>query len=154
MEIKASTFFSVEQQEQIRDAVRKAENETSGEIRVHIETGFRGNVLDRASWIFRRIGMHATENHNGVLFYLAVRNKEFAILGDWGINSRVPENFWSEISEVVSSHFRKGNFTEGLVKGIIMTGNKLREHFPRNRDDVNELSDEISFDEPEQPAVI
>lgn len=154
METRASTFFSKEQQERIREAVRTAEKETSGEIRVHIETSFRGNVLDRASWIFRRIGMHATENHNGVLFYLAVRNREFAILGDWGINSRVPENFWNEISEVVSSHFRSGDFTEGLVEGIIMTGNKLREHFPHKSDDVNELSDEISFDEPEQPAII
>ncbi|HNR41837.1 MAG TPA: TPM domain-containing protein [Bacteroidales bacterium] len=154
METRASTFFSKEQQERIREAVRTAENETSGEIRVHIETSFRGNVLDRASWIFRRIGMHATENHNGVLFYLAVRNREFAILGDWGINSRVPENFWNEISEVVSSHFKAGDFTEGLVEGIIMTGNKLREHFPHKSDDVNELSDEISFDEPDQPAII
>ncbi|NMC38947.1 MAG: TPM domain-containing protein [Bacteroidales bacterium] len=154
MEIKASKFFTKEQQEQIRDAIRKAENETSGEIRVHIETGFRGSVLDRASWIFRRIGMHATENHNGVLFYLAVKNREFAIIGDGGINSKVPDNFWNEIKEVISRHFRDGRFTEGLVEGIIMTGNQLREHFPFKRDDVNELSDEISFDEPEQPAML
>ncbi len=154
MEIKASTFFTKEQQEQIRDAIKKAENETSGEIRVHIETSFKGSVLDRASWIFRRIGMHATENHNGVLFYLAVRNREFAIIGDSGINSKVPDDFWNSIKEVVGRHFSDGKFTEGLIEGIVMTGNQLREHFPHKRDDINELSDEISFDEPEQPPIL
>ncbi|MDP4222560.1 MAG: TPM domain-containing protein [Bacteroidota bacterium] len=152
MEIKASAFFTKEQQDHIRDAIIEAEKETSGEIRVHIETSFKGNVLDRASWIFRRIGMHTTDKRNGVLFYLAVKNKKFAIIGDIGINSKVPSNFWDNIKDSLQSHFQKGKFAEGLVEGIVMAGDKLKEHFPHKKGDVNELPDEISFDEPEKPA--
>jgi uncharacterized membrane protein len=154
MEIKASTFFTREEQIQIRDAIKEAEGETSGEIRVHIETKLSGNVLDRAAWIFNKIGMHATENRNGVLFYLAVRNKKFAIIGDGGINEKVPENFWDKIKNVLQKHFNSGNYTEGLIAGILMAGKQLKEHFPHKRDDVNELPDEISFDDTEQPATL
>lgn len=152
METKASTFFTTEQREKIRDAIKKAEKETSGEIRVHIETRFRGNVLDRASWIFKRIGMHATENRNGVLFYLGIKNKEFAVIGDGGINAKVKKDFWDSIRESMKKEFKKGNFTEGLIDGITMAGNQLREYFPFEKGDINELPDEISFDEPQQPA--
>jgi uncharacterized membrane protein len=149
METKASTFFTEEQKDQIRDAIKEAEKETSGEIRVHIETRLTGKVLDRAAWIFKRIGMHATENRNGVLFYFAVRNKEFAIIGDSGINAAVPENFWNNIKEILLDHFRNEKFAEGLIKGILMAGNQLRDHFPRSEDDINELPDDISFEEPD-----
>ncbi len=151
MEIKASTFFTREEQIQIRDTIKEAEGETSGEIRVHIETKLSGNVLDRAAWIFKRIGMHETENRNGVLFYFAVRNKEFAIIGDGGINSKVPENFWDKIKKTLQEHFRNGKYTEGLIEGILMTGMQLKEYFPHEKDDKNELPDEISFDDTEVP---
>jgi uncharacterized membrane protein len=152
MEIKASTFFTREQQDRIRDAIKEAEKATSGEIRVHIETSFKGNVLDRASWIFKRIGMHTTDDRNGVLFYVAIRNKEFAIIGDAGINSKVQKNFWDNIKGVLHKHFKSENFTEGLIEGILMAGNQLREHFPHMKDDKNELPDEISFDDPDKLA--
>jgi len=150
MEVKASTFFTKEQLDQIRAAIRQAEGETSGEIRVHIETSLSGDVLDRAAWIFRQIGMHATDNRNGVLFYLAVRNREYAVIGDGGINEKVPESFWDSIKDTIHLHFAKKDFTAGLIEGIMMTGSKLREHIPRQKNDVNELPDEISFDTPEQ----
>jgi uncharacterized membrane protein len=152
MEVKASTFFTREQQEQIRDAIKEAEKETSGEIRVHIETSFKGNVLDRASWIFNRIGMHATDDRNGVLFYLGVRNKVFAIIGDTGINSRVPKTFWDNIKKVLQERFKAGKFTEGLIEGIHIAGHQLKELFPIRKDDINELPDEISFDDPDKTA--
>lgn len=151
MEIKASSFFTREEQIQIRDAIKEAESETSGEIRVHIETKLSGNILDRAAWIFRHIMMHETEGRNGVLFYLAVRNKEFAIIGDGGINSKVPENFWDKAKNIVQKHFRTGKYAEGLIEGILMAGNQLKEHFPHSKDDKNELPDEISFDDIGQP---
>jgi uncharacterized membrane protein len=151
MEIKASTFFTREEQIQIRDTIKEAEGETSGEIRVHIETKLSGNVLDRAAWIFKRIGMHETNNRNGVLFYFAVRNKEFAIIGDGGINSKVAENFWDKIKKTLQEHFRNGKYTEGLIEGIRMTGMQLKEYFPHEKDDKNELPDEISFDDTEVP---
>jgi len=153
MEIKASTFFTKEQQAQILAAIKEAEKATAGEIRVHIETRLTGDILDRAAWIFKRIRMHETEKRNGVLFYLAVRNKQFAIIGDGGINAKVSKNFWDNVKGLLQKHFRNEKFTEGLVEGILLAGSQLKEHFPRIKDDVNELPDEISFDDPDNPAV-
>ena len=147
--IKASSFFTKEQQIQILSAIKEAEEATSGEIRIHIETSLSGNVLDRAAWIFKRIGMHKTSDRNGVLFYLAVSNRQFAIIGDKGINSKVPEDFWEEVKELLRKNFTKGKFTEGLVEGIHLAGLQLKGNFPHKKDDVNELPDEISFDDPD-----
>ena len=144
--MKASSFFTKEQQAQILASVKEAENATSGEIRVHIETSFNGDVLDRAAWIFKKLGMHKTAERNGVLFYLAVNDRKFAIIGDAGINAKVPDGFWDDISELLQKNFREGKFTEGLSEGIILAGEQLKNHFPHKKDDVNELSDEISFD--------
>ena len=144
--MKASTFFSKEQQEQILTSVKEAELETSGEIRVHIETSFKGDVLDRSAWLFKKMGMDKTAEHNGVLFYLAVSDRKFAIIGDAGINAKVPAGFWNEISELLKKNFKEGKFTEGLSEGIIMAGDQLKTHFPHRLDDINELPDEISFD--------
>ena len=146
--MKASSFFTKEQQAHILASVREAEKETSGEIRVHIETSFEGDVLDRAAWVFNKLGMHKTAERNGVLFYLAVDNRKFAIIGDAGINSKVPSGFWNEISDLLIKRFRENLFTEGLSEGIILAGKQLKTHFPCRKDDVNELSDEISFDKP------
>jgi uncharacterized membrane protein len=144
--MKASTFFSKEQQAQILASVKEAELETSGEIRVHIETSLKGDVLDRAAWLFRKMGMDKTADRNGVLFYLAVSDRKFAIIGDAGINAKVPGGFWDDISELMKKNFKEGKFTEGLAEGIIMAGNQLKTHFPHRLDDVNELPDDISFD--------
>jgi uncharacterized membrane protein len=144
--MKASYFFSKEQKENILAAVREAENATSGEIRVHLETYCDEDVLDRAAWIFKKLGMHKTALRNSVLFYLAVHDRKFAILGDSGINAVVPAGFWDEIKAKMLGHFREGRFSEGISEGIIMAGNQLKEHFPCKSDDKNELDDEISFD--------
>jgi uncharacterized membrane protein len=143
--MNASSFFSEEQQSLIFSAIKEAEGETSGEIRVHIETKLSGEVLDRAAWIFDKLMMNKTEERNGVLFYLAVESKKFAIIGDAGLNARVPEGFWDNIKLVMEKEFRSGKFTEGLSEGIKMAGAKLKEHFPRLTDDINELPDDISF---------
>ncbi len=143
--MKASTFFSKEQQAQILASVREAENETSGEIRVHIESKLKGDVLDRAAWLFKKLGMHKTAERNGVLFYLAVTDKKFAIIGDAGIHAKVPDGFWDDISELLTKNFKEGKFTEGLAEGILLAGKHLKIHFPHRKDDVNELADEISF---------
>jgi uncharacterized membrane protein len=144
--MKASSFFSKEQQAQILASVREAETETSGEIRVHIETYLTGDVLDRAAWVFKKLGMHKTADRNGVLFYLAVNDKKFAIIGDAGINAKVHAGFWDDISELLKKNFKEGKFTEGLSEGILLAGKHLKIHFPYRKDDVNELPDEISFD--------
>lgn len=146
--VKASSFFTEEQQVKILTSIREAEETTSGEIRVHIETSFEGDVLDRAAWVFGKLGMHKTALRNGVLFYLAVENRKFAIIGDAGINAKVPEGCWDRIKELLQKNFKEGNFTEGLSEGIILAGEQLKTHFLRQKDDVNELPDKISFDEP------
>jgi uncharacterized membrane protein len=145
--MKASTFFSKEQQAEILASVKEAEKATSGEIRVHIESSLKVDVLDRAAWLFKKLAMDKTAERNGVLFYLAVEDRKFAIIGDAGINSKVPAGFWDEISEILKKNFRDGKFTEGLSEGIIMAGNQLKKYFPCCEDDVNELPDEISFNE-------
>jgi uncharacterized membrane protein len=144
--MKASSFFSKEQQAQILAAVIEAELKTSGEIRIHIETSLKGDVLDRAAWLFKKLGMDKTEERNGVLFYLAVGDRKFAIIGDTGINAKVPVGFWDDISELLKKNFKEGKFTEGLSEGILLTGKHLKTHFPHRKGDVNELPDEISFD--------
>lgn len=90
--------------------------------------------------------MHKTAARNGILFYLAVKHRKFAILGDSGIHAKVPEGFWDDIKEMMEKKFREGKFTEGLSEGIIHAGKQLRKNFPHMKDDVNELPDEISFD--------
>jgi uncharacterized membrane protein len=146
--MKASSFFTKEQQEQILSAIKTAEEETSGEIRVHIETSFKGDVLDRAAWVFKKLGMYKTALRNGVLFYFAVKDRKFAIIGDAGIHAKVPEGFWDKIKELMLKDFIEGKFTEGLSEGILLAGEQLKTHFPHQKDDVNELPDEISFDKP------
>jgi uncharacterized membrane protein len=146
--MKASDFFSKEQQSRIKAAIKEAEEATSGEIRVHIESSLTGDVLDRAAWIFKKLGMQATAERNGVLFYLAVTSRKFAIIGDSGINAKVPEGFWNKIKEILERHFKEGKFTEGLAEGIVMAGKQLKTHFPHRADDKNELPDDISFDNP------
>lgn len=144
----ASSFFTKQEQSEILSAVKEAEGETSGEVRVHIETTCSGDVLDRAAWIFGKLGMHKTALRNGVLFYLAVEDRKFAIIGDAGINAKVPADFWDKAKETMVENFKAGKFTEGLSKGILMAGEQLKTHFPHQADDVNELPDEISFDKP------
>ena len=143
----ARLFFSKEDKEDIVQAVKNAELDTSGEIRVHIENKFKGDAKDGAAHIFKKLGMHKTELRNGVLFYLALENRKFAILGDAGVNQVVPENFWDDIRDTMLNCFREDNFSEGLTEGISMAGKQLKKHFPYQSDDVNELPDDISFGE-------
>jgi len=137
--------FSKEQKELIVQAIKDAELNTSGEIRVHIESNCAEDVMDRAAYWFAELKMHKTELRNGVLFYLALNHRKFAILGDVGINSVVPENFWNDTKETMLPHFAEGNFAEGLSKGIQMAGEKLKQYFSYQKEDINELDDEISF---------
>lgn len=143
--VSAKEFFTAEQQEEIRLAILNAELDTSGEIRIHIENSFSGDVLDRAAFIFKELKMHETDQRNGVLIYLAIKNRRFAIIGDVGINQKTGDGFWDDIKHVMLNHFREARFTEGLTEAIKMTGEQLKKHFPHRREDVNELSDDISF---------
>lgn len=143
--MRADKFFTEEQKAEILEAIRKAELDTSGEIRLHVERKCKEDVLDHAAYLFEKLQMHKTEKRNGVLFYMSIEDHKFAILGDAGINAVTPDNFWDEIKESVIGEFKKGEFTKGISLGIEMTGKALKEHFPYQSDDVNELPDDISF---------
>jgi len=143
--MKPSRFFSEDQKDLIRQAIADAELATSGEICVHIERHCKADVLDRSAFLFEKLGIHKTEKRNGVLFYLAIDDHKFAILGDAGINAVTPQDFWDNIKETMQKEFIEGRFTEGLTGGIRSAGEELKVHFPYEADDVNELSDDISF---------
>ena len=141
----AVNFFSKEEKEVIKSAVKEAELNTSGEIRVHIDNHCKEDVMDRAARWFEKLEMQKTEQRNGVLFYLAVKDHKFAILGDAGINAVTPEDFWDTIKEKMLASFKEAEFVIGLKEGILMAGEALKSHFPYQDGDVNELPDEISF---------
>lgn len=145
--MKPDRFLTAEQQISVVDAVRLAEKQTSGEIRIHIDSICKGDPVSQAVKVFNKLGMQKTQLRNGVLIYLAYDSKVFAVIGDKGINEAVPENFWASTSSEMSSEFRNGRFAEGLVKGISMIGERLRDYFPYQEDDINEQPDEISFGE-------
>ena len=141
----ARDFLTGEDRAAIKVAIADAENATSGEIRLHLESRCKGEVLDRAARVFEVLKMHETERRNGVLFYLATEDRQFAILGDGGINAVVPNDFWDEVRDTVIEGLAEGNAVEGLAAGIRLAGEQLAAHFPIAADDVNELSDDISF---------
>jgi uncharacterized membrane protein len=142
----AEHLFSQEDKNRIVSAISAAELATSGEIQVHIENHCRLDVLDRAAEVFETLKMHKTKERNAVLFYLAVADHKFAILGDSGINKVVPANFWEDIKEEMGKSFKQHAFTEGLAIAIEACGQQLKTHFPYdNKGDINELPDEISF---------
>ncbi|MCB8964617.1 MAG: TPM domain-containing protein [Bacteroidales bacterium] len=143
--MKPKDYFTPDQQQKIVDAIEEAEINTSGEIRVHIDLTCKGDVLDQAAKTFAMLKMHKTKLRNGVLIYLSVQDHKFAILGDAGINSQVPENFWETTKQAMLNQFKENNMTEGLVTGITMAGEQLKKYFPYQDNDINELENNISF---------
>ena len=141
----AKDFFSEEQQQEIIRAIKRAEGITSGEIRVHLEEKSGGDPLKRAAKIFRKLKMHDTHEKNGVLIYLAIKEKQFAIIGDAGIHARVGDDFWDTIKTEMQNLFQHEKFVEGILFAIDQAGEQLKQYFPFGSSDKNELSDEISF---------
>jgi len=136
--------LSAQEELELVEAIKSAELNTSGEIRVHIDPSSDKDGLERAKEVFFELKMNETEAQNGVLFYLAVKEHKFAILGDAGIDKVVPDDFWNSTKELVIGEFKKGDFATGLQLGIAEAGKRLKEFFPYQKDDINELPDEIS----------
>ena len=141
---KVEGFLSKAEEEEIIEAIRIAELNTSGEIRVHIEKTAKTDAFNRALELFHYLKMDNTKEQNGVLIYIAVEDKTFVIYGDKGINDAVPKNFWDTTKDIMQTHFKAGRFKQGLVDGIIKAGEELEKHFPWKQGDVNELTNEIS----------
>jgi uncharacterized membrane protein len=140
-------FFSPEEEQRIIEAIRAAEGQTSGEIRVHVDRHPQRPALEEAVRMFSRLGMHQTQARNGVLILISPQRREFAIIGDEGIHALVGDDFWQAERDLMQASFRQGQFVEGLAQAIAQVGEKLKQYFPRLHDDANELSDEVSYDD-------
>lgn len=137
-------FFSPQAQETLIQAIRDAEKNTSGEIRVHVIRSTAEDLLTKGQKLFEKLGMTKTKDRNGILFLLELSGHRFAILGDSGIHQKVPAEFWEEIRALLFEHFHQGRFVEGLVAAIRRCGEKLKDFYPYQSDDINEVSDEIT----------
>lgn len=142
---KAKDFLTPSEEEEVVEAIRTAEGNTSGEIRVHLENSTGGKeIFERAMEVFHQLKMDNTKEENGVLIYVAVEDHQFVIYGDRGINKVVPPDFWESTKDIIVSRFREKKFKQGLVEGIIKAGEQLKKHFPWSPDTRNELSNTIS----------
>ena len=141
---KVEDFLTQEEEQEIVEAIRLAEKNTSGEIRVHLEKTTSIDTYDRAMEVFHLLKMDETTLKNGVLIYLAVEDRTFVICGDQGINDIVGHDFWDSTRDVMIAHFKEGNYKQGLVDGILRAGEQLKTHFPYQEGGTNELSNEIS----------
>ena len=144
---KQQTFFSADEETKIVDAIRAAEKETSGEIRLYIESKCRFvDPLDRAMEVFLNLKMGETTNRNGVLVYIATEHRQLALVGDVGIFERTGQQFWNDHVKLMLGEFKKENYAEGLVEVIYKIGQALHSHFPYDAaTDKNELPDDIVF---------
>ncbi len=137
-------FLTASEEEAIVVAIREAEKNTSGEIRVHIEANCQNNVLEHAMEVFHYLKMDNTKDENGVLIYVAVNKRSFVIYGDKGINNAVSKDFWDTTIDRIAEHFKKGEFAQGLISGIETAGVELSKYFPWVHGDENELDNSIS----------
>ncbi len=145
-------LIPAEREPEIIRAIEEAEKSTSGEIRLHIEKSCSGEALERAKKLFVTLGMTSTKARNGVLIYVAYGSRKVAVFGDEGIHKAVGQAFWDEDIAILTSHFKEAKPVEGLIAVIERIGEKLKTNFPYQSDDVNELSNEISFGKDDDHA--
>lgn len=138
-------MLSEAEKKAISEAIHEAELLTSGEIRVHVDNECSGEPVKRAIEVFESLGMHATAERNGVLIYIAFDSHKLAIIGDKGINEKVPHNFWDSTRDHLINHFKRGEYAKGIIAAVSEAGEQLSVHFPRKEDDTNELSNEVTF---------
>ncbi len=138
-------FFSPKEEMEIIMAIRHAERQTTGEIRVHIQHFVIADPVTDALAAFHRLKMDRTKDRNGVIFFIVPEKRRFAIYGDEGIHRVVTSDFWDEIKDILETSFRKGAFKDGLIRAIERTGEKLKAYFPADGTDHNELPDDISY---------
>lgn len=145
--MRAKDFLTKDECRRLVEAIDRAERETSGEIRIHIESHCEDDPKERALRTFRILNMSRTAERNGVLIYVASLSHKFAVIGDRGINAKVPAGFWKDVVAAIGANFSKGLYAEGLLEAVEMTGRKLKAYFPYSKDDVNELPNDISFND-------
>jgi uncharacterized membrane protein len=138
-------FFSEEDKRKIKEAIDKAEQHNTGEIRLHVESDCKDDAVKRAVEMFHRLHMQKTKHRNAVLFYLAVNHKKLAVVGDEAIHKKVSDAFWHQVKDHMIAKFKQNQYTDGLCEGIAMAGDMLRKYFPHKGENINQLPDDISF---------
>lgn len=146
MIMKTRDFLKQLHEDQIAAAIREAELRTSGEIRVFVSQKNIDDPIAAARSEFARLGMTKTLGKNGVLIFVAPGVRKFAVIGDAGVHQRCGDEFWKELTNEMSGHFRSLRFTEGIIHGVRKAGQLLAQHFPKSSDDKNELSDDVAHD--------
>lgn len=147
---KQEHLLSEQEEQDVVKAIVRAEQETSGEIRVHIEPNCKGDPLKRAIDLFPKLGMHKTRHHNGVLIYIASEDRKLAIYGDKAIHEHAGQHFWDTILSNMLEAFKTGTYGKGIVEAVLAVADKLKDRFPHETDDEDELSNDISYDDPEK----
>ena len=144
---RKKTFFTPEQNHLIVKAIRHAEEQTSGEVRVYVESRSSWmDAMDRAKEIFYTLQMEKTEQRNAVLVYIALKDHQFALFGDEGIHQKVGAEYWNRLAAEMVTSFNKENYAQGIGNCVIQIGEALQQHFPFDKDtDKNELPDNIVF---------
>lgn len=137
--------FTAKEEKQIVECIQQAEAQTSGELKVHVDKWCKTDPVYKAQNVFHHLKMDQTEERNGVLIYLALKEHRFAIIGDTGINTKVPSDFWDSTRDKMKEHFSSGKLVEGLCAGIQDAAQQLSTYFPPKENDQNELSDDISY---------
>lgn len=138
-------ILSVSDEARLIKAIQLAELKTSGEVRIHLEKTIKGDALDECKKKFTELNMHQTKDRNGILFYLAINSKSFAVWGDEGIHQKVSDEFWKSITDCAIGYFKQNDLITGIEKSVELCGEKLKIHFPLQTDDKNELSNDISY---------
>jgi len=147
MASEENTLLNSEQEERIIESIKQAEFQTSGEIRVHIENHCKKDVLKRAKKLFHKLGMDQTDQNNGILLYIASEDHKVAIYGGKGLHEKVGQEFWDGILRTLITDFKASRFEQGIINCVNQIGEKLKKFYPYQDDDINELSDEISYNE-------
>ncbi|MFY7964904.1 MAG: TPM domain-containing protein [Chitinophagaceae bacterium] len=143
---KAEDYFTPHQKKIIVDAIKQAERQTSGEVRVFIEIKCEYvNAIDRAKELFEKLDMHNTEERNAVIVYVALKHKQLAVFADAGIYQKTGVKFWNDNVQSMLSHFNKEDYVEGIETVVLAIGKALNTYFPFDKSDVNELPDDIVF---------
>jgi uncharacterized membrane protein len=145
MIVTAKNFFTEAEQQLLVEAIAKAESHTSGEIRLHLENFCFGDALKAAHRVFSRLGMQKTNERNGILIYIAVVSRKIAVVGDSGIHNKLGSEYWNSMVSALIKKFKAQQKAPALADAIVMCGEQLGKHFPRNTEDKNELSNTISY---------
>ncbi|UKB78996.1 MULTISPECIES: TPM domain-containing protein [Chryseobacterium] len=138
-------FLTNQQIASLVEAIQSAEDHSTGEIRVHIDSNTENRDAKTAFDVFKKLDMDKTADRNAVLFHVNFEKKYLTIIGDIGIHEKVRQSYWDHLHDYITAEFAKGNYHKALKSAILETGLELKKHFPVEGENPNQLSNEITF---------